>query len=149
MLRRCCVKDEVRTRQQELMLSGDGKKRVSFLFHLPFFLSANLRELTKLTMPTQLAVFPQSYLPNQPRIFYQKLYLGCNVKCSFLQKKTRQRRRLFNHRMSCQVKCYSSCMGDYASKDEKRILLKSFVVRFSLVYCNGRTSSITERDDEL
>ena|SRR2546423_783989 len=136
-------------RDNKSSCSEEIEKSLPFLFHLPFILSANLRELTKLTMPTQLAVFPQSYLPNQPRIFYQKLYLGCNVKCSFLQKKTRQRRRLFNHRMSCQVKCYSSCMGDYASKDEKRILLKSFVVRFSLVYCNGRTSSITERDDEL
>ena len=46
------VKDEVLMRQQELMLRGDGKKRVSFLFHLPSFLQANLCEITKLTRST-------------------------------------------------------------------------------------------------
>ena len=58
------------------------EKRVSFLFHLPFFLSTNLRELTKLTMPSQWVVFPQVMSAQSTLNILPKtlLRLQCNVR---------------------------------------------------------------------
>ena len=51
------------------------EKTCFFLFHLPFFLQANLSVISTTTMPTQWTVFPQVGLPIQPQVFYHiKLY---------------------------------------------------------------------------
>ena len=88
LLRRCRVKDEVRTRQQELMLRGDWKK--AFLFYFTFLSTGKLMCMNRVNHAYTMNSFSSVSLPIQPYIFYQKLNLDCNVMCFFLQKKIRQ-----------------------------------------------------------